>query len=359
MEASVVPVRRRPGRDLVPAVAGLLGFLAIAAALLWWAKWSPYTHKLSHLLSTRAWSGKDLLTKAGAPGSAPSLARAWTFSRAYATDVWAGFLAALGIAAAVQALLPRRWLLRVLARRGRRGGSLAGGILSLPSLMCTCCTAPIAATLRRDGAPTSGALAYWIGNPTLNPAVLAFLAIVAPWQWVAVRIVVGCVLVFGATALVARLTEREPPAELELPPVPSFDLRAAPRNFVRAFLGLAIRLVPVYVVMVLVLGLFRGWVFPLDAGAAHWVVLSVFAAAILGTLIVLPTAGEIPILQGLAGAGVSAATLGTLLITLPAISLVSMAMVVRAFSPRVTAAMAGAVAGCGLLAGGLLWLLMG
>lgn len=83
------------------------------------------------------------------------------------------------------------------------------------------------------------------------------------------------------------------------------------------------------------------------------------ADPILGTLIVLPTAGEIPILQGLAGAGVSAATLGTLLITLPAISRVSMAMVVRAFSPRVTAAMAGAVAGCGLLAGGLLWLLMG
>lgn len=67
MEASAVPVRRRPGRDLVPAVAGLLGFLAIAAALLWWAKWSPCTHKLSHLLSTRAWSGKDLLTRSSGP----------------------------------------------------------------------------------------------------------------------------------------------------------------------------------------------------------------------------------------------------------------------------------------------------
>jgi len=356
MEASVVPSARWR-RDLTPALLGLLAFLVISGLLLWWAKWSPYAHKLSHLLSTRTWSGKDLLDKAGAPGSAPSLARAWTFARAYATDVWAGFVAALGIAAAVQALIPRGWLLRLLARR--RGGSLAGGLLSLPSLMCTCCTAPIASTLRRDGASTSGALAYWIGNPTLNPAVLAFLAIVAPWQWVVVRIVIGIVLVFGATALVARLADREPAGEVTLPPPPAVELRAAPRRFARALLGLAVSLVPVYVVMVLLLGLFRGWLFPLDAGAAHWVIPSVLAAAALGTLVVLPTAGEIPILQDLAAAGLSAAMLGTLLITLPAISLASMAMVVRAFSLRVTAAMAAAVALCGVLAGFLLWLMGG
>ncbi len=51
--------------------------------------------------------------------------------------------------------------------------------------------------------------------------------------------------------------------------------------------------------------------------------------------------------------------IGTLLITLPAISLPSMAMAGRALSWRVTAALAGAVALTGVAAGGLLWALGG
>ncbi|MHB1468344.1 MAG: hypothetical protein ACYCU0_05595 [Solirubrobacteraceae bacterium] len=83
---------------------------------------------------------------------------------------------------------------------------------------------------------------------------------------------------------------------------------------------------PIYVLVVFLLGLFRGWVFPLDAIAGRLVVPSILAAAILGTLVVIPTAGEIPIVLGLAVAGVSAGALGALLITLPAISVVSIAM---------------------------------
>lgn len=78
------------------------------------------------------------------------------------------------------------------------------------------------------------------------------------------------------------------------------------------------------------------------------------AAALLGTLVVLPTGGEIPILQGLALAGVGNGVIGTLLLVLPATSIVSMAMVARDFSPRVTAATALGVAITGIAAGGLL-----
>ncbi|MGH8888609.1 MAG: permease, partial [Acidothermaceae bacterium] len=58
--------------------------------------------------------------------------------------------------------------------------------------------------------------------------------------------------------------------------------------------------------------------------------------------------GEIPILQGLSALGVGAGPLGALLITLPAVSLPSMAMVGRALSWRVTAAVAGVVMVTGL-----------
>ena len=79
-------------------------------------------------------------------------------------------------------------------------------------MMCTCCSAPLAVTLRRRGVPAGSVLGYWLGNPVLNPAVLAFLALVAPWQWVVTRLIAGTVLVVGVTALVARITERRPPA---------------------------------------------------------------------------------------------------------------------------------------------------
>lgn len=355
MESSAV-LAPRPRRDLLPVVLGLATFAMIFGAGLWWAKWSPYSQKLAGLLAAPVWPGHDLLVKAGRAGSAPSVGGAWAFTKAYSAEVWKGFLVALLVAAGVQTLVPRHWLLRMLRERGRARGSLAGGIASLPSLLCTCCTAPIAVTLRREGAPTSAVLAYWVGNPVLNPAVLAFLAVVAPWQWVVTRIVIGLLLVFGATAIVARFTDRGPTAfqAPEPAPVPAYDLRTLPVDYLRTLARLAVSLIPIYIAVVFLLGLFRGWLFPLDAGAVHWVVLSVVGAAVLGTLVVIPTAGEIPILQGLAGAGVSAGAIGALLITLPAISLASMAMVVRTFSARVTLAMAGAVMVCGLLAGSLL-----
>jgi uncharacterized membrane protein YraQ (UPF0718 family) len=332
----------------------MLSFLLLACALLAWAKWLPYQHKLVHLWRAPEWSGKDLLATAGGPGSAPSFARAWAFTRAYFVAVLPAVVAGLTIAAGIQALVSRRRLLGLLGRSSPGRSSLAGGLLSLPSLMCTCCTAPVAATLRREGAPTAAALAYWLGNPVLNPVVLAFLAIVAPWQWVLTRVLAGGVLVFGASALIARVTAPVRPAApgsaAPAPgPVSDFRLGAAPLSFGRALGRLTLTLVPEYILVVFLLGLFRGWLFPLGAGVAHWALLGTVAAAVLGTMMVVPTAGEIPVVQGLAAAGVGTGPVGALLITLPAISLVSMAMVARAFSLRVTAAAAAAVTACGLL----------
>ena len=259
-------------------------------------------------------------------------------------------MAALLIAAAVQSLVPRQWLVRVLAPR-RFPPTLAGGLCSLPSMMCSCCTAPVTASLRRSGVPTSSALAYWIGNPVLNPAVLVFLALLLPWQWVTTRLVVGGLLVFVLTAWVARLAAR--------PAVPDGVVargehvedgeRPAIVRYARALTRLAVVLVPDYLVVVFAVGALRGWLFPFDGGAGDWAVLAVVAAAVAGTLVVIPTAGEIPILTALVAAGAGAGVIGALLIVLPAICLPSMVMVGKALSWRVTAAMAGAVCLTGLL----------
>ncbi|WP_211342943.1 permease [Actinomadura pelletieri] len=331
----------------------------MAAVGLLWAKWWPYTQKIDGLLDTPTWSGGSILDKAGDPGAGPSLSGGREFTEIYVVAVWKALVVGLAVAAAVEALVTRRWLLRVLGRgHGRYRDSFVGGLLSLPSMMCTCCTAPVVTTLRRRGASTPAALAYWVGNPTLNPAVLVFLAFVAPWQWTFTRLAVGALLVFVVTALVSRLAPRDARAPLPAAAREADDdvaLRDAPRRFGRALLRMSITLVPEYLVVVFAIGMFRGWLFPLDGSAADWGALAVLVAAIVGTLVVIPTAGEIPIVQGLTLVGVGAGVAGALLIALPALSLVSIVMVGRALSWRVTIAMAGATAACAVLAGALLW----
>lgn len=59
-------------------------------------------------------------------------------------------------------------------------------------------------------------LAYWLGNPILNPATMVFLGFALGWRWAAVRLVVGLVLVFGVAALAGRSVRPEDiPADAE------------------------------------------------------------------------------------------------------------------------------------------------
>jgi uncharacterized membrane protein YraQ (UPF0718 family) len=335
------------------AILGLAVFAALLIAGLLWAKWVPYEHRLGVISSTDAYPGSSLLDAAGAAGDGPSLRAGWDFTTAYMRAIWPALLVAIVVAAAIQALLPRRWLLAVLTGRL---GSVRGGLAALPTMMCTCCCAPLAVTLRRSGVGLRPTLAYWLGNPTLNPAVIAFLAILLPWPWVVTRVGVGMLLVFVVTTWVAR--GAGPGAATAFMPdpatLPPDDLRGAPGRFGRALVRLCLTLLPEYVVVVFAVGALHGWLFPFDGAVSAWAVLG---AAVLGTLVVLPTAGEIPILLGLAAAGAGPALLGTLLIALPAVSLPSLVMVARTLTWRVTLLTAVAVAATSLGGGCVLWAL--
>lgn len=355
MSIKSTPFPRRSWRPMM----ALSMLAAIVIIGLTWAKWWPYTLKLQDLVTARSWKGSSILKTAGSGSSAPSLHGGWEFTIAYGKAIWKALVVALLVSAAVDALVPHRWLTGLLGRRGRFNGTIAGGVLAIPCMMCTCCAAPVASTLRRGGTRTSSVLAYWLGNPVLNPAVLAFLAIVAPWQWFAVRLAVGVLLVFGATVLIGRLAKGDADVPAVLSAAETDEpLWTAPRRFITTLARLSVTLVPEYAVVVFAIGVFRGWLFPLDDNAGHWGVLAIVLAAVLGTLVVIPTAGEIPIIQGLAAAGAGTGVVGTLLITLPAISLPSMVMVMRDLSWRVTLATAAAVAAAGLVAGALLWTLI-
>ena len=349
---SVQPRTTRTARQR--GVVGVAIVALLAAVLLLWAKWMPYASKVGGLATSRHWAGGSILHSSGIKaGEAPSWHAAWSFAVVYGLAVWKAFVAALLIAAALQSLIPRGWLAGLLTRRRPMTSALAGGAVSMPSMMCTCCTAPVAVSLRRCGAPTSAVLAYWMGNPLLNPAVLVFLALVAPWQWVVTRVVVGVLLVVGGSAFIASFARREQVTPAALPPADEFSLSAAPRRFVRALLRLALVLVPEYLVVVLLVGAFAGWLLPLAHGSGNQP-LATLAAVVLGTLVVIPTGGEIPLAQGLTSAGVGLGVIGALLITLPAVSLPSLVMVGRALTWRVTVAAAAVVALAGTAAAALL-----
>lgn len=366
-ESAAAPGVAPRGRFLT-GMAGVAVLALVFIAGLAWAKWIPYAAKAGGLSHSHTWHGGVLFTHSGKPGAAPTLSGAWSFTVAYVTEIWKGFAVALVIAAAASALVPRDWLAALVNRRTRLGQAVAGGAAGLPSLMCTCCTAPLAVSLRQRGATVTASLAYWVANPLLNPAVLVFLFLLLPWQYGVVRIVAGIAVVTGGSVLAARLAGPRSGATAELPPElrpraaeDPVRLREFPVRFARALLRLAIVLIPVYFAVLLVLGYFSGWLSGgLDArlgGAA------VLVCAVLGTLLVIPTGGEIPVILALTAAGgavghasgSAVAAAGALLITLPALSVPSMVMVGRALSWRATAAMAAVVTVTGVAAGLVLW----
>lgn len=374
---SIDGARADSRRKLLLGAAGVLILAAVFAAGLAWAKWIPYAQKASKLSATHAWSGGTAFADSGKPGAAPTLSGGWRFTWTYAQEVWKGFAVALVVAAVFDALVPRAWLVTVMNRRTRLGQAVAGGAAALPSLMCTCCSSPLVVGLRRRGVSPTASLAYWVGNPVLNPAVLVFLFLVAPWQFGVVRVIVGVAVVVAGTALVTRLFGRELPASGARPlpaglgppelgpaglgPAGSADpdrLSQFPARFARSLLRLAIILVPAYVITLFAVGCLSGWLSDFSGLDARLGVAAVLVCAVVGTLLVIPTGGEIPVVLALTAAGASAGTAGALLITLPALSVPSMIMVGRALSWRITLAMAAVVATAGLLAAVVLWALL-
>jgi uncharacterized protein len=107
-----------------------------------------------------------------------------------------------------------------------------------------------------------------------------------------------------------------------------------------------------------VVGYLSGWLSDFSGLDARLGIAAVLVCAVVGTLLVIPTGGEIPVVLALTAAGVGAGTAGALLITLPALSVPSMIMVGRALSWRITLAMAAVVAIAGLLSAVLLWALV-
>lgn len=323
-------------------------FLLVAAVGLYYVKWSPYYLKSFVAADTHS-IGSSIL----ADSQANPLAAALAYSKVYFLAIWKAAALAMILGSLLQVLIPRDWLLRALGGPGF-GSTLRGGLLALPGMMCSCCAAPVAAAMRRQQVSSGAALAFWIGNPVLNPATLLFMGFVLGWGFAALRLAAGIVMVFGVAQLGQRLATAPWVATADV--VAATDVAPVEKgSFMRRWMGHLLHLfwstVPVYVIAVLLLGTARVWLFPHAEGFAGegwgWLVLMAMA----GTLFVIPTAAEIPIVQTMMAQGLATAPALALLMTLPAVSLPALLILRQAFDKRVLAAVTLLTALVGVAAG--------
>lgn len=201
------------------------------------------------------------------------------------------------------------------------------------------------------------ALAFLLGNPVLNPAVMIFMGFVLGWQFTGLRIVFGLLMVAAVVAMANRLEPQQlqtaahtfEPAPIENPQRSGATLAMA---WLRELWNEIVMIVPGYVAIVLVLGAIRAWLFPAGFTIHATGFGSAVLTAIAGTLFVIPTAGEIPIAQTLMHHGMGTGPAVALLITLPAISLPTLWIVRKVFSARVLWSAMAIVCGFGIVAAG-------
>ncbi len=307
-------------------------FVLVAVIGLYYVKWSPYYFK-SFAAADHHSIGTSII---GDHPTSP-VAAALIYAKVYFLAIWKAAVLAMILGSLLQVLIPQDWLLRLFGRAGV-ASTLRGGLFALPGMMCTCCAAPVAVSLRRQNVSVGAALAFWIANPVLNPATLLFMGFVLGWGFTALRLVVGMVLVIGVSLIAQRISSPDilpeaawqAAADASQPESRHWLLRWAHKLW-----QLFWSVMPVYILAVLAVGAARVWLFPHVDGATGNSLLWLVPMAIVGTLFVIPTAAEIPIVQSMLSLGLGVAPAVALLMTLPAVSLPSLLMLRKSFDAKV------------------------
>jgi uncharacterized protein len=211
--------------------------------------------------------------------------------------------------------------------------------------------------LRQQHASIGSGLAFFLGNPVLNPATLIFMGFILGWQFSAIRLIAGIALIAIVVAIANRMTpdeisDTQAPSP-SLAPIERPDRSAATLSlaWLRELWNEMIAILPGYAAIVFVLGGVRAWLFPPDFTVHASGLGGMALVSLIGTLFVIPTAGEVPIVQTLLAHGMSVGAAVSLIITLPAISLPSIFIVRKAFPAKVLAMTFGIIFAGGLVAG--------
>ena len=332
-------------------------FLLLVVAGLFYVKWYPYYGRAFDAAAKHSIGGSILMGDATAAPPA-SWDAAFGYALAYGKAIWKAMILGLLVGSGLQALLPASAVHRALGGR-TFGSTVMGGLMGIPGMMCTCCAAPVVVGLRKHSAAPGPSVAFWLSNTMLNPATLVFTGFVLGWHWSLFRIVLSIPLVLGLGWLANRVAGPGD-AVVAQPLAPEAESRSFAdigKRWLQIFTGMTLRLIPEYLVIVLLLGAARAWMFPAIGPGIGDEWFWVLAFALAGMLFVIPTAGEVPIVQAMLALGIGVAPAAALLMTLPPVSLPSLAMLGRSLPVKLLATIAGGVVAFGVLAGTLASLL--
>lgn len=321
-------------------------FFIVLIGGLFYVKWSPYYKKVFFAAENHNIGNSVLLQIDNTP-----LLAAIDYAKIYFLSVWQAALLGLILGSLVQVLIPRNWLLKTLGKTNV-SSVFWGTFFALPAMMCSCCAAPLVAGMRRHKISIGGALAFWIGNPLLNPATLIFMGFVLGWSFTIIRLIAGIATIFIVALCVQNFIKDTHPIINNIKQQADIN-NTEPflKRWIKTFCSLFWNTIPIYIIAVLALGALSVWFFPHSdsiAGNSFWLIV---AMAIVGCLFVIPTAAEIPIISALMLAGLGLAPATALLITLPAISLPSLFMLRKAFPTKALWLTAILVILCGIATG--------
>lgn len=227
------------------------------------------------------------------------------------------------------------------------GAHLLGAALALPQPFCSCCAAPVGSTLYRKGAGMGPLLAFSVTSPMLNITGLILVASFLPAQFVLLRIAGGIVLGILVTYAIS-LAAKTPATGNASPSRPGWAIRPfdafnrlfgfeklvpqgamdTPGSLLSGWLKTTGRLARVMVPVLLAGAILATYIArAMPAYGNNW--LSVAVTSFFATLMMVPTWTEIPLAAVLVNGGVGGIA-ATLLITLPAVSIPSLAVIIGA-----------------------------
>ncbi|GFN31453.1 permease [Paenibacillus xylaniclasticus] len=337
----------------IKIIISVIVFLIVAIAGLTYVKWWPYYLKALDAAAKHTIGG-SIVTGGQKLAPDPSWQSAWDYAKTYYNSVWKAAVLGILLGSLLQVLIPSSWLLKALGRTSF-GSTLVGGVAAIPGMMCSCCAAPVTVGLRKKKASVGASLAFWLGNPTINPATLVFMTFVLSWRFTVLRLVFGLLLTFGVSYFANRFAANEtlPDQVAQAPKKLQQEEQSAPLiiRWLKAVGSMLLHIVPAYIIAVLLLGAARAWLFPSIGETASNNILLIVAFAIAGMLFVIPTAAEIPIIQTMMSFGLGTGPAAALLLTLPSISLPSILMVARSFPRKVLLFVVASVVVLGVLSG--------
>jgi len=259
----------------------------------------------------------------------------------YFLVIWPALVFGILISGAVSTFISPRWLARLLASRSLRSQAIAG-LSGAPLMLCSCCVAPIFASVYDRSARLGPSLGLMLAAPALNPAALILTFMLFDYQIGATRVIASVAAVLFTGMIADRLFGKtEVSCDTD-------DWQAKPRqadllHFLRACARVTVRLVPVIIIGVL-LSMIIAQMIPVrtfDSTGAKF--LAIAAVAAFAVPLALPTFFEIPLALILITSGAPVGAAVALLIAGPSVNLPSLFTITRSTNWKVAALVAGSI----------------